>query len=367
MLQFNLSKEDRVNIHARIASSQVSPGELSTMSSTDLATDEIKQSIKQAEEEALAHSILKKATLPRAKMTHKGMQDIEDVNGSGRERERDQAQEEDEDRMERERVARLRVQTQRAQNQAQEGSSSVPPESPSVAQQTPTWGGPPPLPSHANDPSPSPTSARTLTNPLFASEMLTSPVEGELNLDELINIDDDPTSDAMSLSITIPSPPSPVKAIPSLEATQNRPPAVQTPASTTALSPFAAKPSPSLVHRPSFDLNALWTPRDDASASDVAEDQPSEVQDYALSEEPRELTPTIDIDMGENEPADQDFDMFLTNNDDILPAPEQPLPDDSPEGQNAAFEALPKVWNGTVRVLMYLRPNVSDSPNFCHS
>ena len=75
------------------------------MSSTDLANDEIKQSIKQAEEESLAHSILKKTVLPRAKITHKGLEDIEDVNGMMRDRDRDKEQE-DEYRMERERLAR---------------------------------------------------------------------------------------------------------------------------------------------------------------------------------------------------------------------------------------------------------------------
>jgi len=53
---------------------------LSTMSSTELASQEQQESIKQAEQEALEHSILVKTTIPRAKITHKGLQDIEDVN-----------------------------------------------------------------------------------------------------------------------------------------------------------------------------------------------------------------------------------------------------------------------------------------------
>lgn len=64
MITFNLSKPDRVILHKRIASSRISPKELSTMSSTDLADEETKQSIKQAEQEALAHSILKKTAIP---------------------------------------------------------------------------------------------------------------------------------------------------------------------------------------------------------------------------------------------------------------------------------------------------------------
>jgi len=48
------------------------PQEMSTMSSTDLANEETKQSIKIAEKEALEHSILTPTTVPRAKITHKG-------------------------------------------------------------------------------------------------------------------------------------------------------------------------------------------------------------------------------------------------------------------------------------------------------
>ena len=100
MLTFNLSKADRVILHMRIASSHISAKELSMMTSTDLANEEQKQSIRQAEKEALAQTILTKTILPRAKMTHKGIQDIEDVNGAvARERETEAAEE---DRIERE-------------------------------------------------------------------------------------------------------------------------------------------------------------------------------------------------------------------------------------------------------------------------
>ena len=76
-LQFNLSKPDRVVIHQRITSREISPKDLSLMSSTDLANEETKQLIKIAEKEALAHSIIPKVVAPRAKMTHKGFEDIE--------------------------------------------------------------------------------------------------------------------------------------------------------------------------------------------------------------------------------------------------------------------------------------------------
>lgn len=348
MLQFNLSKPDRVNIHTRIASSQVTPTELATMSSTDLANDEIKQSIKQAEEESLAHSILKKTVLPRAKITHKGLEDIEDVNGMMRDRDRDKEQE-DEDRMERERLARLRVQTQRHQSQQQEGS--VPPESP-VTPSTSAWGAPPPLPSralHDSASSASPTSAtRPSINPLFvpsSSEMVTSPVEGELNLADLINIDDDPSSD-MSLSISIPAAPPP-----SAVSTEGQTPSVlHTPMSTTALSPFAAKPAADATPRPSFDLNALWTPREE-TAQEPAPEERAHAEASAPADEPIQHTTEMDMDVREDHAAnDQDFDMFLETNDEAPVTVPEPQ-DDSPESQRAAFDATPIVWSGKVRSL----------------
>ncbi|KIJ65579.1 hypothetical protein HYDPIDRAFT_70652, partial [Hydnomerulius pinastri MD-312] len=69
MLTFNLSKSDRVAIHKRICYSTISAKELAQMSSTDLANEETKQSIKMAEKESLEHSILQKTTVPRAKIT----------------------------------------------------------------------------------------------------------------------------------------------------------------------------------------------------------------------------------------------------------------------------------------------------------
>ena len=99
MLTFNLAKADRVTLHKRITSLTLPPKELSLMSSTDLADEETKQSIKIAEQEALEHSILQKTIAPRAKITHKGMVDIEDMNTEAsiarereRERERDRNQ-----------------------------------------------------------------------------------------------------------------------------------------------------------------------------------------------------------------------------------------------------------------------------------
>ncbi|KAF9059667.1 hypothetical protein BDP27DRAFT_1371260 [Rhodocollybia butyracea] len=55
----------------RVASGLITPKEISLMSSTDLANEELKQSIKSAEQESLEQSILTKTTAPRTKITHK--------------------------------------------------------------------------------------------------------------------------------------------------------------------------------------------------------------------------------------------------------------------------------------------------------
>lgn len=343
MLTFNLSKPDRVVLHKRIAASRLSANELATMSSTDLADEETQQSIKQAEQEALAQTILKKVTLPRAKMTHKGMQDIEDVSG-GSEREREREQEEEE-RIERERQERLRLQAQKAQARA-----SQPPDSP-MTPVTPSWGGPPPVPLHAlhgNDPG-SPTVGRTPANPLFgqsASDLATS-VEHELNLADLINIDEDPGQE-VSISIASPN----IPATSDGAAPDSRSPIEATPQSpiapSTGISPFASRSAhPEIVSRPSFDLNAIWTPKDGVSGADPnePEDEDHEMEDatdQAVTASP------LGVDIITEEADDKDFDMFLNGGEDEEPAP--PAIELTPEQLQAAFDAQPPVWNGMVRV-----------------
>ncbi|KAF4593002.1 hypothetical protein EYR38_008709 [Pleurotus pulmonarius] len=309
MLQFNLGKDDRVVIHKRIASAQITPKEISMMSSTDLANEETKQSIKQLEQEALEHSILQKATVPRAKITHKGFQDIEDENGlltSTRELERErERQAEEEERIERERLARLRTQRQRTQ------SVSVPPESPmSATGQSPArWGAPPPLPSHVSS-----TTSPLDQTPLSASDTNLYPLEPELNLADLINIDDD-------LQVATNEPP-PSSA--ETDTSQSDPHATESPtAPTTGISPFSPNaPKAETLHQGSFDLNAIWT----APTSPSAPDQPSTTPPgsppahYSSIYTHAKSTPD-----SESVAEDQDFDMFLEE-----PIPGTPVVADPP-------------------------------------
>ena len=350
MLTFNLSKPDRIVLHKRIASSHISPKELSIMSSTDLADEETKQSIRQAEQEALAHSILKKTVMPTAKMTHKGIQDIEDVSGaSQRQREREREQEEEE-RIERERQERLRLQAQKVQA----ARASVPPDSP-VTPVTPSWGAPPPVPMHAlhpHDSIASPTVGRPSVNPLFhqtPSEMVSMHVEHELNLADLINIDEEP---GQEVSISLATPSTPAIAINASIDVNSQSlsdiPIPSTPAplsiSATGISPFAPRSAhPDLVPRPSFDLNSIWSPMDEDEASlEVSDAQPvkDESHQRAIAASP------TGVDVVAEEADDQDFDMFLNGGDDDRELPQAPSP--SPEATQAAFESQDSVWVGKV-------------------
>lgn len=336
MLQFNLSKVDRVVIHQRIAAGHINPKEISLMSSTDLANEETKQSIKIAEKEALEYSILIPTTIPRAKITHKGLEDIEDAHGEVTSlQEQERARIEEEERRDRERTARLR--TQKRQRTT---STSVPPESPIVHQQSPSWGAPPPVPMHAlssaeeSSPVVATANQKMSANPMFAhTESDLAMGEPEINLADFINIDDEVPNvpDATPTSQSLDHEPS--RHVPAIKTAE--PP----PVSPTGISPFAAKPeTPSST---SFSLDSLWNaPK---TETPVATTPPSQAEEHptvpeTISEEPKDVIMEPDT----TEADDQDFDMFLEEKD---------TPATSPEALQAAFDALPHVWSGKVGFL----------------
>ncbi|KAJ3824385.1 hypothetical protein EV361DRAFT_927257 [Lentinula raphanica] len=326
MLQFNLSKVDRVVLHRRIASGQITPKEISVMSSTDLANEELKQSIKSAEQESLKQSILTKTNAPRTKITHKGLEDIEDVSGRDSTRERERQLEEAE-RMEKERLARLRTVEPRQRTM----SVSAPPESP-VAISSEGWGAPPPVPVHALDATKEPHPIRP---PLFlhtSSEITTEP---ELNLADLINIDDDPIPSQGGSSENIQQDPPQVDASGiSQSPTGISPFAIQSTQSfaspLSAISPSAPPAAQPPTPRPSvFDLNSLWSHTSNTTPSN---DTSTDTKPEANEEK--------DVVMMDSEPAiadDQDFDMLLEEKE-----PEKP------EMVQASFDALPQVWLGKI-------------------
>ncbi|KAI9509768.1 hypothetical protein F5148DRAFT_1298712 [Russula earlei] len=363
-LTFNLQQSDRVALHKRISSGQVAPATLSTMSSTDLASLEQQQSIKQAEQEALEHSILIKKAVPRSKITHKGLQDIEDVNEDSaiakqREREIEMAEQE----RERERLARLRTVPALAHSHSNPPSASVPPESPVVpssASGVPpvSWGAPPPVP------------------PIQASDF-THAVDPELNLGDFIHMDDEPPESApRSADSSHPGSDLPTSVGESSAArtgtTQQGP---STPI--TGISPFAQS-KPDMPPRASFDLNALWSapppppPPNEAGHPSSGESTEANDSGEAMMDLDTPTPPTEEVGSrgGESGTAaagseqgvehegeggkNLDFAMFLGQEEEekdkererdrekeMIGLASQPDP-------QVVFEGLPHVWSGTI-------------------
>ena len=329
------------------------------MSSTELASQEQQQSIKQAEQEALEHSILIKTTVPRSKITHKGLQDIEDVNEDSlvakqRERELEMADQE----RERERLARLRTVQPHSQVHSNPPSASVPPESPVVPSPTSgaapaSWGAPPPVP-----PAQAPDFAPT-TDP-------------ELNLGDFIHMDDEPPESAPAPISSPVAPNLPASSSELMAAGQGQ---GQQGVSTaiTGISPFAPS-KPDMPPRASFDLNALWSappppppPNEDGDASgegteandggdamDLGTPPPPVEEAGSHGGEPvYEGVPERGGAEHEGEGGDDlDFAMFLGQEEEEKDKEKDKEkgtvgPASRPDPQ-VVFDGLPHVWNGIV-------------------
>ncbi|KAG5717434.1 Transcription factor bye1 [Termitomyces sp. T112] len=338
MLQFNLSKVDRVVIHQRIVSAEITPKEISLMSSTDLANEETKQSIKIAEKEALAYSILKPTAAPRAKITHKGFEDIETVHETVMTtQDEERSRQEEEERRDRERLARLRTQSQPRQRTA---SVSVPPESPTVAQPQQTWGAPPAVPLHALLPGEivpsSPTMFLNESSPTISTftQPFVDTAEPELNLADFINIDEEVPAIPANPGSPSTAPMTPQTAIDDSKISSLGLIDSSTILSTQVL-PLAQISEPS--RSSSFDLNALWN----APKTEPPPPPPIEVP-LASTSSPKAVADDKDALMdveGGGGTDDYDFDMLLEEKDSGA---------NSAEAQQAAFDALPQVWTGKV-------------------
>ena len=367
MLDFNLKRPDRAALHKRIVSSAIPPTALAHMSSTDLASEAERESIKQAEQAALEHSILQKVIAPRSKVTHKGLQDIEHSDGRPVLRDADLDKEiEEEERRVRERTARMRMRS----GTLTSGSSSVPPESPIVPDHPSSvgWGGPPPIPFHLQQSPASPLA--TDRPPSFAqaqSESLAlnnTHVEGELNLADLINIDDDVHDSAMAVDTPPASAGAGVNEGDGSEApTTGVPQSPSVPQSTrpTGISPFAVNTSqPDLTVRPSFDLNSVWSAP--ASSPKKQEDSEQVIGGPNESEESAEPSsdpgkeaelkgPFVDDEiLGGATADDKDFDMFLEADPDAdtLEGSDSANPTSDVPAKEPSFDELPQVWLGSV-------------------
>jgi hypothetical protein len=333
------------------------------MSSTELASQEQQESIKQAEQEALEHSILVKTTVPRSKITHKGLQDIEDVNEDSivakqreRERELEMAEQERERERERERLARLRTVQPRAHTHSNPPSASVPPESPVVPSSTSApWDAPPSV-------------------PLAPTSDFAHTVDPELNLGDFIHIDDEPPESA---SATDP----PMAAAPDVPASVSESSAAgqgsgqQGPLTPmTGISPFAPN-KPDMPPRASFDLNTLWSAAPQLPPPPPNEDgTPGEGPEANDNEEAMDIdTPTPPVEEGKfgaGEPAsvaepgqggagggvehegeggdDLDFAMFLGQEDEDKDKDKEMKEQASRPDPQVVFEGLPHLWNGIV-------------------
>jgi len=379
-LTFNLQKSDRVALHKRISSGQVAHTTLSAMSSTELASQEQQQSIKQAEQEALEHSILVKTTVPRAKITHKGLQDIEDVNEDSlvakqREREAEMAEQE----RERERLARLRTVQPLSHSHSNPPSASAPPESPVIPSSASgaapaSWGAPHPHPV-----------------PPAQSSDFTPAVDPELNLGDFIHMDDEPPESASAPTSPV-APNLPASLGESVAAGQGQ---GQLGVSTaiTGISPFAPS-KPDMPPRASFDLNALWSaqspppplsPNEDGKASgedtDANDDVGGDAMDLDTPPPPVEEVGSRGGEASyEGGPErggvehegdggdDLDFAMFLGQEEEEKDKEkdkekETTEPASRPDPQ-VVFEGLPHVWNGIVsRPLSFLSESVEKDTN----
>jgi len=332
------------------------------MSSTELASQEQQESIKQAEQDALEHSILIKTTVPRSKITHKGLQDIEDVNEDSaiakqRERELEMAEQE----RERERLARLRTVQPQAHTHSNPPSASLPPESPVVPSSTSgvasaPWGAPPPV-------------------SLAQSSDFAQAIDPELNLGDFIHIDDEPpestpaTAPAVTAVVASDLPASVSESSAAGQGSGQQ--GQSTPM--TGISPFAPS-KPDMPPRASFDLNALWSapppPPPPPNENGKTSGEGAEANDGG---EAMDLdTPTPPVEEGSSragEPAsvaepeqggvggvehegeggdDLDFAMFLGQEEEEKEKERERKELVSRPDPQVVFEGLPHVWNGIV-------------------
>lgn len=364
MLTFNLGKPDRTALRRGIASQSISSHDLSVMSSTDLANEQTQHEIQVAEKESLEHSILKKMTAPRAKITHKGLESIEDVNGTIQRESRDEAEElMERERRERERMARLKaaLQIQNVTAEAGPASAGGMPYSPTTTMHRPANSPAAMLQQHHVDhPSlHSPLMSRPPARPLFipSSTDLLSSVDEGLNLTDLINIDEDtpprdvPTGAEMSpisadnmpvlsesvVSVTSPTP----------ELSTPSGPSPFAPSSAQLPGPESAKPAFA------FDLNALWTDPNNGEAVEIKKEE-DVAQQSPMQEMEEPVTMEVDDirdDMHIAEADDNDFDALLLNDEQMKETEVVAHQPPTPVIREPILSDLPQVWEGVVGCL----------------
>lgn len=295
MLTFNLAQADRVSLRRRIGTGSLPASELSEMSSAELANEQAKQDMEKAAQEALHQSILKDQTaLPRAKITHKGEEIIENNASEDHQRVRE---EEDRARLR----SRMRIRTGSIlENNSEYGSgiasalgvsSSTVGEHETMEFESPTPTSPVRAAFHPAVHQPPILSPVTSISPVAAVSFITSPVR-ETGL---------PNEDPR-------------------------------------MSPRAGLSAP----RPSFDLNSLWSggTNENKDSHMTSETVPTQQYRFEETEEPMEL----DDDAIE----EKDFGMFLTDIEEKIITP----PPATPVVEKDTLAKLPVVWSGEVMSYM---------------
>lgn len=296
MLTFNVGQSDRVALRRGIGTGDIGAMNLSEMSSADLASEQTKQDMEKAAQEALAQSILKEQTvLPRAKITHKGEEIIEN-NAS-----EDLRVVREEEERERTRT-HLRLRT----GSILEGLES--------------------------------------SGPLSSTVGLSSSVLGE-NAMEVKG--GQPTSPGVIVS------PSAVRPGETSPLSPNTPfissNVVASPVQETATSPAEEKSNAPRVdsHRsqPSFDLNTLWSGAGDPprTTGGVVGSSVPQAIDGGLEDE-------VAMELEDDQPGDQDFGMFLDGVEEKGTGPAAPLKSTTPPlpPPDDKFSMAPVVWSGEV-------------------
>lgn len=326
MLTFNLAKEDRVVLRRRIVTSDLPALELAQMSSTDLANEQTKQAIEHAMKESLEHSILEaRITAPRAKMTHKGMEMVEDLTFTPAELP-----------PERPRVltALKRESTLLDGTPTSAGGST--PQTPALP--TPHIGGGKVKPAgFVTSPTQRAPSSTSYFVPSVPEATEDTKTEDDAMQVSTAGYEDGMTKGDASTTLASLATPTPSTSM------------------TDAFQMHHASSSP--TRRASFNLGTLW--------SDAGDPTQSPTQHFApVSMDPNLASFNMDMDDPFGEAGlpgveavdlggandDKDFDMFLADEDPVKSAPD-PLAGLTPEQiAQASYEALPVVFSGEVRL-----------------
>ena len=311
------------------------------MSSTDLADERMKHDIELAEKEALEHSILQKIAAPMAKITHKGLETIEDLSGQRA----SDAREEDE-RMEREKRERERQARMRKASVNHEGSPFTPVEPSPLSATFPTSNSPvvsqvssaPAPTSHSPTNIAGPSFARSPVRPLFVPMLPAAPNdgtfsgEGGLSFSDLIDLDKAGSKEGAA--------PSDQPGLGSTTTSISK--ASDSPVTTAPSGPSPFTPSQPAVQASNFDLGSFWKSPDDAGAGAIAHSAGLATKEE--SNEDDELEDAMDIEEEQEEDHDDALDAILAQG--KVKGPVETL------SKPPSLDALPTVWTGHVSLMI---------------